>query len=148
MPAAVLRLKRALEPLLAARGARRFSEWVPLWCQAFELAPWAAAARWSSGEYQAAERLRELLNALASADEFFGHRSHEAAQRILQRAAHETSFQPQTGVPPISISDRLMDPWVYHDGLWVTGLTDSPPFQLGMPSSADCELVLFEEPIW
>ena len=116
-----------------ARGGARHSALEPLGrhmdSQLSNLAPWALRQRWSSTEYQAAERFRELLAALATADAFFGMHSRSSAQRILRRAAHETAFQAQTGVPPIWVSGQLMDPWLNYDGLWVSGCNDErwPP---------------------
>ena len=68
--------------------------------------PWTLALRhrWSSVEYQAAERFRELLGQLATADALFGAQSRPSAQRILRRAARDTAFQAQTGIPPVWVS--------------------------------------------
>jgi len=123
-PAAALgRLRAVHMALTRARGARRFSEWLPVWIAALELGPWSQHARWSSFEYQAVERFRDLLASLASADAFFGAHSRESAQRMLRRAAHDTPFQPQTGVPSIWVSSQVGDPWLGYDGLWVTGMS-------------------------
>ena len=85
--------------------------------------------RWSSIEYQAAERFRELLAAVATGDAVFGTHSRESAQRLLARAARETPFQEQTGVPPIWVSGQLLDPWLEYGGIWVSGCDDQqwPP---------------------
>ncbi len=85
--------------LAELHGARRLSEWVAVWMDALETGPWAFRSRWSSIEYQAAERFRELLASLSVGDAVFGTHSRDSAQRILARAARETAFQVQTGVP-------------------------------------------------
>ena len=121
--AAVQRLRGIHTALTAARGARRFSEWLPVWIAALELGPWSQHARWSSFEYQAVERFRDLLTSLASADAFFGAHTRESAQRVLRRAARDTPFQPQTGIPPIWVSSQVGDPWLGYDGLWVSGMS-------------------------
>ena len=121
--AAVQRLRAVHAALMTVRGTRRFSDWLPVWLTALDQGPWSQAARWSSSEYQAVERFRELLTALACADVFFGSHSRDSAQRILRRAARETSFQPQTGVPPIWISSQLADPWLSYDGIWLSGMS-------------------------
>ncbi len=121
--AAVRRLRAVHAALTAVRGTRRLSDWLPVWTAALEQGPWAQPARWSSAEYQAVERFRELLTGLASADAFFGWHSRDSAQRVLRRAARETSFQPQTGVPPVWVSSQLADPWLGYDGLWVSGMS-------------------------
>jgi ATP-dependent helicase/nuclease subunit B len=127
--AAVQRLQGARRALENLRGDHPISRWVPAWITALELAPWALRHRWSSTEYQAAERFRELLGKLATADALFGTLSRRSAQRILRRAAHDTAFQVQTGVPPIWVSGQLIDPWLNYDGLWVSGCNDQrwPP---------------------
>jgi ATP-dependent helicase/nuclease subunit B len=127
--AAVQRLRAAHRALSELQGARRLSEWVAVWMGALEIGPWIFRQRWSSIEYQAAERFRELLASLATGDAVFGTHSRESAQRILSRAARETTFQVQTGVPAIWVSGQLLDPWLDYGGLWVSGCNDEqwPP---------------------
>ncbi len=127
--AAVQRLRAAHQMLSALHGARLLSEWVAVWMDALETGPWAFRARWSSIEYQAAERFRELLASVATGDAVFGTHSRDSAQRILARAARETAFQVQTGVPAIWVSGQLLDPWLDYGGLWVSGCNDEqwPP---------------------
>ncbi len=127
--AALLRLQGALRTLDEVRGTQPLSRWAAIWIRAFDLGPWGLRQRWSSTEYQAAERFRELLASLATADSFFGSHSRSSAQRILRRAAHDTAFQVQTGVPPIWVSGQFLDPWLNYDGLWVSGCNDErwPP---------------------
>ncbi|MEP6548112.1 MAG: PD-(D/E)XK nuclease family protein [Gammaproteobacteria bacterium] len=126
---ALSRLQGTLRTLEEVRGSQPLSRWAAIWIRAFDLGPWAFRQRWSSTEYQAAERFRELLASLATADSFFGAHSRSSAQRILRRAAHDTPFQVQTGVPPIWVSGQLIDPWLNYDGLWVSGCNEErwPP---------------------
>ena len=128
-PAALQRLRAAQQRLLERRGAHRFSEWVAVWIAALEAGPWAFRGRWSSIEYQAAERFRELLATLATGDAVLGTHAQDSAQRILRRAARETPFQVQTGVPAVWVSGQLLDPWLNYDGIWVAGCDDEqwPP---------------------
>jgi len=122
--AAVQRLRAAHQVLSQLQGARLFSEWVAIWMGALQIGPWAFSRRWSSIEYQAAERFRELLAGLSLGDAVFGTHSRASAQRILARAARETAFQVQTGVPAIWVSGQLLDPWLDYSGLWVSGCDD------------------------
>jgi ATP-dependent helicase/nuclease subunit B len=133
--AALQRLQGARRALENLRGDHPISRWVPAWITALEMAPWALRHRWSSVEYQAAERFRELLAALATADSLFGTHTRRSAQRILRRAAQDTAFQVQTGVPPIWVSGQLIDPWLNYDGLWVSGCNDQrwPPQVMPIP---------------
>lgn len=127
--AATQRLQVALRALEESRGNHPISRWVSAWITALELGPWALRHRWSSAEYQAAERFRELLATLATADALFGTHSRHSAQSILRRAAGDTAFQAQTGIAPIWVSGQLIDPWLNYDGLWVSGCNDArwPP---------------------
>ncbi len=97
--------------------------WVSQWLAAFETAPWAHPERWSSGDYQAVVRFRDLLTGLACSDRVFGTRSRDAALGLLRTAALGTSFQPQTGVPPIWVTGQCVDPWLRYDAIWIAGFT-------------------------
>lgn len=117
---AIARLNAVMQALDNARDSQPFSRWICVWINALEAGPWSLRHRWSSTEYQSAQRLRELLATLASADQLFGTHSRQSAQRILAVAARNTAFQPQTGIPSIWISGQVGDPWLNYDGLWVT----------------------------
>ena len=127
--AALQRLQGARRALGELHGSHSFSQWVPVWLAALEAGPWALRHRWSSTEFQAAERFRELLASLATADSIFGSHSRQSAQAILRRAAQDTAFQVQTGVPPVWVSGQLIDPWLSYEGLWVAACGDErwPP---------------------
>ena len=127
--AALHRLTGALRALSVPAGNQPMSRWLSAWISAFEAGPWSQRHRWSSSEYQSAERFRELLASLALCDASFGSRSRSAAQSILRRAARDTPFQVRTGVPPIWVSGQWMDPWLAYEGLWVAscGETHWPP---------------------
>jgi ATP-dependent helicase/nuclease subunit B len=127
--AAAQRMRGALKELEELRGAHHLSRWVRVWVRAFEAGPWALRGRWSSAEYQSAERFRELLGQLAAADSFFGTHSRRSALGLLRRAARETAFQVKTGVPSIWVSGQVIDPWLNYDGLWVSRCNDDrwPP---------------------
>src|SRR5277367_5924651 len=128
-PAALARLGGALRVLDGLQGRHRISRWLSIWIDAFETGPWSLRARWSSAEFQSGVRFRELLETLALGDRTFEHLSRRAAESILERAARDTPFQIQTGVPPIWVSSQLSDPWLAYDGIWVSGCDESrwPP---------------------
>jgi ATP-dependent helicase/nuclease subunit B len=119
--AALERLRAASRSLHAVDGTHPMSRWLPLWVDALEAGPWSLRDRWSSAEYQSAQRFRELLAALALGDRIFGRHSRPSADRILRRAARDTIYQEQTGIPPIWVSGQLADPWLAYPGLWITG---------------------------
>jgi ATP-dependent helicase/nuclease subunit B len=126
---AVQRLRAARLAQSQLKGNQLFSKWVAAWLAAIEAGPWALRARWSSVEFQAAERFRELLGALATAEAVFGSLSQALALQVLRRSTQDTAFQPQTGVPAIWVSGQATDPWLNYAGLWVSGLSDGqwPP---------------------
>jgi len=128
-PAALARVGGALRVLGRLQGHHRMSRWLSIWIDAFEAGPWSLRARWSSAEFQSAVRFRELLETLALGDRTFEYLSRRAAESILERAARDTLFQIQTGVPPIWVSSQLSDPWLAYDGIWVSGCDESrwPP---------------------
>jgi ATP-dependent helicase/nuclease subunit B len=128
-PAALARLGAALRVLDKLQGHHRMSRWLSIWIEAFDAGPWSLRARWSSAEFQSGVRFRELLETLALGDRTFESLSRRAAEGILERAARDTQFQIQTGVPPIWVSSQLSDPWLAYDGIWVTGCDESrwPP---------------------
>jgi len=128
-PSAIARLRDMAGRLAQVRGPAALSRWAATWIDAFERGPWALRQRWSSAEFQAAERLRELLGTLASADRVLGSQSRANAERLLATAARDTAFQPQTGIAPIWISGARTDPWLTYDGLWLSGMTETrwPP---------------------
>ena len=127
--AAIQRLTRFLRTIESVDGRHPFSRWASHWVGALEAGPWAHRSRWSSAEFQAAERFRELLATLATADASFGALTMVAAGRILARAARDTAFQPQTGIPPIWVTGQIIDPWLAYDGLWISGCSEDrwPP---------------------
>lgn len=127
--AALRRLTDASRSLDDLTGRHPMSRWLAIWIAAFERGPWNLRHRWSSGEYQSAERFRELLATLALCDASFGGQSRSAAQSVLRRAARDTAFQVQTGVPPIWVSGQWMDPWLAQGGLWVASCDEThwPP---------------------
>lgn len=128
-PAALARLRSALRVLDGLAGHHPMSRWLSVWIEAFEQGPWCLRQRWSSAEFQAAVRFRELLETLALGDRTFQHLPRRAAESILERAARDTPFQVQTGIPPIWVSSQLSDPWLAYDGIWVSGCDESrwPP---------------------
>ena len=130
IPGAVPRLSQALELLQATRATQAFSTWVPLWVAAIEAGPWIQRSHWSSVEFQAAERFRELLGALAAADAVIGkHWARVGAARVAPRRA-------RYGLPAADRRARRLDQRPVnrsvassYDGLWVTGCSDErwPP---------------------
>lgn len=120
-PAAVGRLRAMREELNRHPGQAPMSHWAHVLIKAWEAGPWSGSAHWSSSAFQAAQRLRELLDELARASAAFGPRRLVDAMRIVSDAARYTDFQPQTGIAPVWITSRLFDPWVSFDAIWLAG---------------------------
>jgi probable DNA repair protein len=76
----------------------------------------------SSVEHQVAERLREIIGALASADEITGPLDAAAALRLLREYAEQTPFEPQTLEAPLLITDAENCAGMAFDGLWLAGM--------------------------
>lgn len=127
--AALTRLTEASRALEELSGHHPMSRWLSVWVGAFDRGPWDLRHRWSSSEFQSAERFRELMGALAIGDRLFEPQTRASAEGILRRAAREAPFQAQTGVPPIWISGQPNDPWLTYHGLWVSGCDEGrwPP---------------------
>jgi ATP-dependent helicase/nuclease subunit B len=127
--AALARITGALRTLSELKGSHPMSRWLSVWSAAFEIGPWRFRHRWSSGEYQSAERFRELMATLALGDSSFGSQTRTSAEGILRRAARDTQFQVQTGIPAVWVSGQWMDPWLAYDGLWVASCDEThwPP---------------------
>ncbi len=104
------------------RGSQPISRWVAAWIAAFEAGPWSLRHRWSSVEYQAAERFRELAGDARGCRLVLRHAFARGRRSVSCGARRwRRHIQAQTGVPPIWVSGQLIDPWLHYDGLWVSG---------------------------
>ena len=83
----------------------------------------------SSAEHQIAERFRELIGALVSADEVTGPLDASAALRLLREYAEGIAFEPQEIDAPLLVIDAATSAGMTFDGLWLTGMeaTRWPP---------------------
>jgi probable DNA repair protein len=83
----------------------------------------------SSAEHQVAERLRELIGALTSADEITGPLDASAALRLLREYAEAIPFEPQEIHAPLLVIDAETSAGMTFDGLWLAGMeaTRWPP---------------------
>jgi probable DNA repair protein len=96
------------------------------WAEAFgrSLAAWGwpGEAALGSREFQAADKLRELVLELASLGDVAGDLEGREALAELRRLAG-APFQPESGEPAVFVLDAYEDPGVQLDSLWVAGLT-------------------------
>ena len=75
-----------------------------------------------SAEHQIAERLRELIATLSSADEITGAIDVSAALQLLREYAEGVAFEPQELEVPLLVIDPHTVAGMSFDGLWLTGM--------------------------
>jgi len=75
-----------------------------------------------STEHQIAERLRELIATLSSADEITGPIDVSAALQLLREYAEGVAFEPQELEVPLLVIDPQTIAGMSFDGLWLTGM--------------------------
>ena len=76
----------------------------------------------ASAEHQIAERLRELIATLSSADEITGPVGATAALQLLREYAEDVAFEPQELEVPLLVIDAQTVAGMSFDGLWLTGM--------------------------
>ena len=76
----------------------------------------------ASAEHQIAERLRELIGTLSSADEITGPIGATAALQLLREYAEDVAFEPQELEVPLLVIDAQTVAGMSFDGLWLTGM--------------------------
>ncbi len=99
------------------------SAWAQRMGSALRAVGWGEGRPLASAEFQAANRLREILAELAGLDALFAPLDLASARRELERLCRDTGFQPESGDPPIRILDRIDHPGPAYDGLWIAGLS-------------------------
>jgi probable DNA repair protein len=75
-----------------------------------------------SAEHQIAERLRELIAALSSADEITGPIDVSGALQLLRQYAEGVAFEPQEFEVPVLVIDPHTVAGMSFDRLWLTGM--------------------------
>jgi len=124
-------------PLLAARlerwapaaeRARRLRQLPSAWSATFQqlLAGlgWPGERALDSEEFQAFDKWREAVAALAALDLVAGRLGFDEALSALRRLAADTLFQPESEAVPLQVLGVLEATGLEFDHLFVTGLTD------------------------
>lgn len=90
---------------------------------------WPGERSLDSGEFQAVETFRGLLDELAGMGAVAGPVGLDRALSLLLKLADEQLFQPQSVPAPVQILGVLETAGLVFDGLWITGLHDGswPP---------------------
>jgi probable DNA repair protein len=112
---------RAATAALSGPRKRSAGDWAEAFGAALAAWQWPGEAL-GSREYQAAQRLRELLRELASLASVAPAMDVGEAIAELRRLA-AAPFQPESGEPAAFVLDAYDDPGVQLDSLWVAGLT-------------------------
>lgn len=115
--------------MLAATGAlansmprQSASAWTRCFGQVLAAWGWPGERQLSSGDFQAAEALRAVLQEFASLDHVAGALDLRQALAELARAT-TAPFQPERGEPGVFVLDALESPGLWFDSLWIAGLT-------------------------
>jgi len=85
---------------------------------------WPGERGLDSAEYQAVEKWKEALSALAGVDFIAGSLDRAKALELLGRIAAETEFQPEGGEAAVQVLGVLEASGIQFDHLWVMGLDD------------------------
>jgi probable DNA repair protein len=128
VPAIAERLRRiadmreALPPRQSARG------WGIVFSKILTASGWPGWRPLDSGEYQAAEAWREMLDEFAGLEVFGETWDFDTALATLRRLA-EADFQPRTGETPVEVLGMEGAADMGFDRLWVMGLEEGawPP---------------------
>ena len=105
---------------------RSWSEFFSRWLWALG---WPGERHPDSGEFQAVEAFRGLLDELAGMGAVAGPVSLQRALSLFLELAEETVFQPRSAPAPVQILGALEMAGLAFDGLWISGMHDGcwPP---------------------
>ncbi len=105
---------------------RSWSEFFSRWLRALG---WPGERPPDSGEFQAVEAFRGLLDELAGMGAVAGPVALQRALSLFLELAEETLFQPRSAPAPVQILGALETAGLGFDGLWISGMHDGcwPP---------------------
>lgn len=126
-------LKNSLRELVRMRRGVPRRQPLNSWSAFFSL--WLSGLRWpgeralDSGEFQAVEAFRDLLDELAAIGAVAGPVKLERALSLFSNLADEHLFQPRSGRVPVQVLGALETAGMDFDTLWISGLHDGswPP---------------------
>jgi ATP-dependent helicase/nuclease subunit B len=132
--AARLRVGRTAEPEFAAlveatraplalRGRRSAADWAEAMQRALRAAGWPQGRSLAPQEYQAAVAVSEALAALGGLAAVLPPLEFAAARAELRALLQASAVPPDSGEAAVLVLERLEDPALPADGLWVAGLT-------------------------
>jgi ATP-dependent helicase/nuclease subunit B len=110
---------RALGPPAEAAPTR---EWAQRFERSLEALGWPGARSLSSAEQQTKARFEEILADFVGIGGQLGPLGAPQALRMLEALAARTTFAPESGDAPVTLTGALTDPVVRYDGIWVAGL--------------------------
>jgi len=126
-------LRSTLQNLVVLRSGVPCSQPLKTWSAFFS--GWLSQFGWpgerspDSGEFQAVETFRGLLDEFAGMGAVAGPVGLDRALSLFLKLADEQLFQPRSGPVPVQILGVLETAGLVFDGLWITGLHDGswPP---------------------
>lgn len=116
-------LAQALTPEAPAAALQSASFWARRFVALLAACGWPGDAPLSSEEQQLRQRFEQLLGDFASIDAEAALMTQLQAQRLLQRLAQSTAYEPASDDVPVTITSDCADPIVRYDGIWVAGLS-------------------------
>jgi len=115
-------LVEAVRAPLARRGRHGAADWAEAMQRALRAAGWPKGRVLAPSEYQAATAVTEALAALGRLDPILPALTLGGALAELGALLAATPLQPEVADAPVLVLDRLEDPALPCDGLWVAGL--------------------------
>ena len=116
-------LVEATREPLGARGRRSAADWAEAMQRALRAAGWPRGRALGAQEYQAAVAVSDALAALGGLAAVLPPLDYAAARAELRALLQASAVQPDPGEAPVLVLERLEDPALPADGIWVAGLT-------------------------
>lgn len=116
---------KALEQWTRESGKKRPGVWAEQFSRLLEKVGWPGERPLGSREYQAVEKLTDLLIQLASLDRISGPVTRATAVALLSRMAQEEEFQIDDQDSNVQVLGLLESAGQAFDALWILGLHDT-----------------------
>lgn len=96
--------------------------WALIFGEALGILGWPGDRTLDSTEFQCVDKWHQLLSELASTSRVTGSLAGTACLDQLGRLAADTTFQPESGDPPVQVLGLLETPGLSFDAIWIAGM--------------------------
>jgi len=96
--------------------------WAVIFGEALGILGWPGDRTMDSTEFQCVNKWHHLLSELASTSRVTGSLAGTACLDQLGRLAADTTFQPESGDPPVQVLGLLETPGLSFDAIWIAGM--------------------------